>query len=673
LNITAFNTSDLSSKYIAVQSGYTDAGLACDSLHLYQGDGYNRRLMAFDINSPHSMVMSVWIGRQTSFEDRNYDIAVSSIWLYASRWQGGNYFIDKYSTDSLTAVLSSQPGSDNWGFTREPFLAPTWGGSILFAGVQDSNRVEVFDAQSLSWLFSWNGQVIYDQDPYYSDPANLDEIHKFCPNRIVGPAQLDWNEGHLYLTSAFSMFFNNRNSFGVNYPFGVWRAAYRPTFDMPENYDVNPSAVTAAGSYAYGALENNYAGNYDRRYKFYAASMSMIIVSTLSGTDVDHDLKAGWIPAEGAVSSPTVRRLFSAGGWQNDAIRLFEVDSITGISSMVDATYLDAVKAVWPLQDNTVLAVSENFISRWDYDTRTMIQYVVVSPGGGKTYLPDYSGVTWSYVNSHFYVLDRANCQIEKRNLTDMSSLISVGKWGKGAYEFKFPTGIIWGRIADAYQGDYKCREQYPVWFGSPTKRGPIEFGDIPFRLYQFEASSKIYLTDADRPVYWLSNSYEPSPIQMDSVKKLSTTPVDNVGVSVSNVDRKAITELETMKALAKEVYIYKAYWTGTNSFTTPYLLYRGHVEAMVVEEGGRDSNVRMELRTDHAIWAQHLPRNTFAPRCQWRFKSNTPGCQYSGVATVCDRSWANCLRLGNVDRFRGFRHIEPREREIWWGKGREW
>jgi hypothetical protein len=104
--------------------------------------------------------------------------------------------------------------------------------------------------------------------------------------------------------------------------------------------------------------------------------------------------------------------------------------------------------------------------------------------------------------------------------------------------------------------------------------------------------------------------------------------------------------------------------------FRSPNLIFEGMIDAVGVTEGLTDAGVSVEIKNDFVKWEQSIPRHQFSASCNWVFKSTTPGCQYTGAASKCDRSWARCVELGNQPRFRGFRHLPMiEESEIWWGK----
>jgi hypothetical protein len=204
-----------------------------------------------------------------------------------------------------------------------------------------------------------------------------------------------------------------------------------------------------------------------------------------------------------------------------------------------------------------------------------------------------------------------------------------------------------------------------------------------PAYLFDFLTTTPFYLTDNERPIVRAGISYTPAPVKMGRNRKSQASPAEDLTLSLQNVDRRAAKALVDPGLIAARVNVYKCYWTSPISHTPPALVYEGIVNANRAEDSEKTASVAVELKSDFWNWDLHVPKNQFAGNCQWIFKSSTPGCQYvfhydtnpssTIVASLCDRTWENCVALKNEKRFRGFRNIEPLERTIWWGRSRAW
>jgi len=206
------------------------------------------------------------------------------------------------------------------------------------------------------------------------------------------------------------------------------------------------------------------------------------------------------------------------------------------------------------------------------------------------------------------------------------------------------------------------------------------ERGDPAF-LFEFMIDSPVYYTDHERPIFCNSVLFSPAPVRMTDVKRSQSSPIEDVTLTVQNADRKFSQAVGTTQVEGRTCRIRKTYWTSPFSHTPPHVLYEGLINSYRIDEAGKNATVAVELRNDFWSWDVRVPKNAFSTQCQWMFKSTTPGCQYVQhfdgstfvVASECGRTWADCKVRENTDRFRGYRFTEPAEREIWWGKPRNW
>lgn len=191
-----------------------------------------------------------------------------------------------------------------------------------------------------------------------------------------------------------------------------------------------------------------------------------------------------------------------------------------------------------------------------------------------------------------------------------------------------------------------------------------------PFHLYEFYFSQTLRLTDADRYVWYQSNTYAPFPIHFDSPAKDKEPQGSVLRLGAANVDRSIAAMVLGESPQGKRVVMRRALWTSPGSYTAPITMYDGKIDGVSIAEEVDTASVAFEIRNDFALWEKSLPRGMYSPTCNWIFKSTTPGCQYTGVASLCNRTWERCVELGNTDRFRGFRHLSTIEdKEIWWGR----
>ncbi len=206
---------------------------------------------------------------------------------------------------------------------------------------------------------------------------------------------------------------------------------------------------------------------------------------------------------------------------------------------------------------------------------------------------------------------------------------------------------------------------------GSPIGR---TVGQIPFFMVDILVDSPVYFIGADRQINYLSNTYSPFPFQVEQVRNVVGPAPLAVRIATSNIDRNVAAIVLGENVQGKEVIIRKAYWTQADPSvcTSPYVFFSGLIDTVSIKEEENTASVEFEIKNDFVRWDTQLPRNTFSANCNWIFKSTTPGCQYTGAASLCDKSYERCTVLGNTDRFRGFRHMTKLEDYVvWWGRGR--
>ena len=193
----------------------------------------------------------------------------------------------------------------------------------------------------------------------------------------------------------------------------------------------------------------------------------------------------------------------------------------------------------------------------------------------------------------------------------------------------------------------------------------------MPFYLFEFGFSTTKRYTDSDLTVVWSGNVYDPVPISIGGFEKSSINISETLTVEAQNVDRAIATILLNETIQGKAATIYGSEWMAPGSYSNPTIVFKGQFDSFSVEEGEDTANVSLTIKNEFVRWDMNIPRQSFQGSCQWKFKSNTPGCQYTGAASLCNKTWDRCAELSNTHRFRGFRWLPMLEdKEIWWGRG---
>lgn len=192
----------------------------------------------------------------------------------------------------------------------------------------------------------------------------------------------------------------------------------------------------------------------------------------------------------------------------------------------------------------------------------------------------------------------------------------------------------------------------------------------MPFYLFKLEFTTPLYYTDTDITVVWSGDSYSPIPISIGGLGKSTTNFSETLTIQMQNVDRAVATIILNEMVQGKTATVYRSAWMDVGSYTAPAIVFQGQFDSVAIEEGYETAEATMEIKNDFVRWDMAVPRANFAGNCQWSFKSTTPGCQYTGAASLCNKTWERCTELANTHRFRGFRWLPMlQDKEIWWGR----
>lgn len=126
------------------------------------------------------------------------------------------------------------------------------------------------------------------------------------------------------------------------------------------------------------------------------------------------------------------------------------------------------------------------------------------------------------------------------------------------------------------------------------------------------------------------------------------------VQIALSNLDREAARLLHNEELQGKRL---KLWLVDTKALGTP----RHHHEVLFRIMRGTVTNEAAVFVVGSYHLMQHIfPKNRFLPdRCRHTFKDDM--CQYVGVISTCDKSYATstgCLGRDNQDHFGGFPHM---------------
>lgn len=192
-----------------------------------------------------------------------------------------------------------------------------------------------------------------------------------------------------------------------------------------------------------------------------------------------------------------------------------------------------------------------------------------------------------------------------------------------------------------------------------------------PFNLFEFFFDGgTVRYTSADVTVVWSSNNYVARDISIGGKNREAKVAPETLELTVSNLDRNIGATVLGEEVQGRTAIIYRSDWVATGSYSNPVKVFEGQFDSVELRDEYDFAKATFRIQNEFAKWNQPVPRNQFSTSCNWVFKSSTPGCQFTGTASLCNRTWERCVELGNQARFRGFRHIGAQEDiEIWWGR----
>jgi len=183
---------------------------------------------------------------------------------------------------------------------------------------------------------------------------------------------------------------------------------------------------------------------------------------------------------------------------------------------------------------------------------------------------------------------------------------------------------------------------------------------NTPFYLVKID--NTYFYTDCDQPITYDSNTYNPAPLQVDGFRSSSDLPLDGGSIKIGNVDL-VFSSLVLNGSLAnKNVFVYEVYLDSSFEVVDAELLFEGRIEGQSLTEKW----AALTCTPFRYKWGSMTPRRRIVRQCGWMFKSGR--CSYSGVDTLCNKTWEDCTSKSNTARFGGFRFLPERGVKFTWG-----
>jgi len=184
--------------------------------------------------------------------------------------------------------------------------------------------------------------------------------------------------------------------------------------------------------------------------------------------------------------------------------------------------------------------------------------------------------------------------------------------------------------------------------------------------LYEIEYSSGgslywQYLANYDQNVVFPASggqTYYRYPINHSAVSENREGQVDQVTISVANVDRVLGSQMEEYGGFRGRKINIKTVFANQLDDEDAYIQ-----EKYMIDSGSVGEDACQLVCTSRMdVMEVVIPRCRFLNMCRWQFKSTE--CGYVGEETTCNKSFARCRELENQERFGGF-FVDTR-RKMW-------
>lgn len=188
--------------------------------------------------------------------------------------------------------------------------------------------------------------------------------------------------------------------------------------------------------------------------------------------------------------------------------------------------------------------------------------------------------------------------------------------------------------------------------------------GSFPVYLYAIEIvpGSVLYYTSNNkdisfyRPKTSTPQVYSAAPISHDRVETNTHGEIGTVQLTIQNVNRYIISLLLNYDALRGCKVTILLVFSDALGDPDNYLIDEYYIDSSTVGESAAVFNLKSKFAIDKIV----LPRRLYKrDQCSWSFKGTE--CMYSGVATVCKKTFNYCASLSNQSRYGGFPSIPSR------------
>lgn len=184
------------------------------------------------------------------------------------------------------------------------------------------------------------------------------------------------------------------------------------------------------------------------------------------------------------------------------------------------------------------------------------------------------------------------------------------------------------------------------------------------FLMLKIGLSAALRFTDADVPLYYDGEKYEPRNFTFNDLSIAAALSVDRLTIEIDTTDGVVGAALLSEDARNREVFAYVGANVKSSGNQIVEEFFRGRLDSWELKG---NTTAAIEAVNELIFWNKKALRIQ-SSTCPWEFKGTE--CGYSGAETWCDQSYERCAALANADNFGGFRFLPSiAEKEIWWGR----
>lgn len=159
------------------------------------------------------------------------------------------------------------------------------------------------------------------------------------------------------------------------------------------------------------------------------------------------------------------------------------------------------------------------------------------------------------------------------------------------------------------------------------------------YEIYYSDVEDPIRWCSWDEEISWNGNIYYPTVIKHSDFTTDSSGKMNDVSMTVGNLDRAIQYYIEQYDLIGKKVKIIQIFSGITDCISTTF---------KIASAKAKKDYATFSLSVGFDFLLSTLPaRKMFARFCSWQFKGSDGNCPYVGSDTMCEHTWEACKKKG--------------------------